>query len=318
MSAAHSAWPELSWEGWRDSCATLHLWTQILGKVRMERTPWINHSWHVPLYVTARGLGTSAVPAGDRVFEMEMDFVDHVLEIRSSDGTSERLALEPRSVAEFHREVMERLDALGLSTAIHPVPNEIPDAVPFPEDREHASYDRDAVASFWQALVRSHRVFQRFRARFTGKCSPVHFFWGSFDLAVTRFSGRPAPTHPAGIPNLPDWVAREAYSHEVSSLGFWPGGEAMPEAVYYSYAYPAPEGFEEAEVGPDGAFWSTELGEFVLPYEAVRSAADPEAALLSFAQGSYEAAARLAGWDREALEWPNGRQGPPEWDGARP
>lgn len=316
MSLPANPWPALPWEEWKDTCATLHLWTQIVGKVRMERTPWINHSWHVPLYVTARGLGTSAVPAEGRVFEMELDFLRHVLDIRTSDGASAEVALEPRTVADFHAEVMERLAGLGLATPIHAIPNEIPDAIPFHQDTEHASYDAPAVEAFWQALVQSHRVFQRFRARFTGKCSPVHFFWGSFDLAVSRFSGRTAPEHPAGIPNMPDWVAREAYSHEVSSLGFWPGGESFPEPVYYSYAYPSPDGFADASVRPDEAFWTSELGEFVLPYEAVRSADDPEGTLLAFAQDSYEAAAGLAGWDREALEWPGGRQGPPQVEDA--
>ena len=229
-----------------------------------------------------------------------------------SDGRAASLSLEPRSVAEFYGEVMQRLDELGLGTPIHTTPSEIPDAVPFPEDTEHAAYDPRAVHDFWHALVSCQRVFQRFRARFVGKSSPVHFFWGSFDLAVTRFSGRTAPEHAGGIPNFPDWVAREAYSHEVSSLGFWPGGEVFPEPVFYSYAYPTPDGFAEAPVGPDATFWTSELGEFVLPYEAVRTADDPEAALLRFAQESYAAAADLADWDRAALEWPEGAQGPPE------
>jgi hypothetical protein len=312
MTRSAHAWPALPWAEWKDTATTLHLWTQVVGKVRMERTPWINHSWHVPLYVTARGLGSSAVPAGARTFEMEFDFLRHVLEVRASDGRAGEVALEPRTVADFHGAVMTTLDELDLATPIHTTPNEIPDAIPFQEDTEHASYDGEAARAFWQALIRSHRVFQRFRAAFLGKCSPVHFFWGSFDLAVTRFSGRTAPEHPAGIPNLPDWVAREAYSHEVSSLGFWPGGESHPEPIYYSYAYPTPEGFGEARVAPAAAAWSGELGEFVLPYEAVRTADDPEAALLAFARTTYEAAAELGGWDREALEWPEGREGPPD------
>lgn len=315
MTAAHPAWPDIPWGEWRDTAATLHLWTQIVGKVRLERTPWVNHSWHVPLYVGARGLGTGPIPAGDRVFEMGFDFHRHVLDLRVSDGGAAEVALEPRSVADFHAEVMARLEELGVGTPIHTVPSEIEAAVPFEEDTEHDAYDAEAAHRFFHALVASHRVFQRFRARFVGKSSPVHFFWGSFDLAVTRFSGRPAPEHPGGFPNLPDWVAREAYSHEVSSVGFWPGGEAFPHPVFYAYAYPSPEGYAAVPVGPEEAFWTDDLGEFVLPYEAVRTAADPEGALLRFAQDAYEGAAELAGWDRPALEWPHGRQGPPRAGG---
>lgn len=314
--STHRAWPALPYDEWADTLATLHRWTQIVGKVRLERTPWINHSWHVPLYVTARGLGTSAIPAGDRVFEMEFDFLGGRLEIRASDGAAAAVALEARSVADFYEEFMARLEALGLGTPIHTTPSEIPDAVPFDQDREHDAYDAGSARDFWRALVASHRIFQRFRARFVGKCSPVHFFWGSFDLAVTRFSGRTAPEHPGGIPNFPDWVARESYSHEVSSLGFWPGGAPLPEPVFYSYAYPAPEGFDAAPVGPAAVCWSADLGEFVLPYEAVRTAADPEGALLRFAQDSYAAAADRAGWDRDALEWPGGKQGPAQASGS--
>lgn len=306
------AWPDLSWEGWSGTLATLHLWSQIVGKVRLERTPWVNHSWHVPLYVTARGLGTSLMHAGDRAFEMEFDFSRQVLSVAVSDGGRSAIPLVAAPVSAFHAEVMSRLDDLGLATPIHTVPSEIPDGVPFDEDHAPREYDPEAAARFARALVSMHGVFQRFRARFVGKSSPVHFFWGSFDLAVTRFSGRPAPEHPAGIPALPDWVAREAYSHEVSSLGFWPGGAMHPEAVFYAYAYPSPEGYADASPGPAGAVWSDTLGEFVLPYEAVRSAPDPEAALLEFAQDTYEAAARLAKWDRESLEWPGGAQGPRE------
>ncbi|MEQ9568698.1 MAG: DUF5996 family protein [Longimicrobiales bacterium] len=307
-----AAWPALPYDDWKDTLATLHLWTQIVGKVRLERTPWINHSWHVPLYVTARGLSTSAIPAGGRVFEMEFDFRRQLLDIAASDGAGATIALEPRTVADFHGEVMARLDEMGLATPIHTVPSEIPDGIPFEQDREHEAYDGEAARRFWKALVSLQRVFQRFRARFVGKSSPVHFFWGSFDLAVTRFSGRPAPEHPAGIPAMPDWVAREAYSHEVSSLGFWPGGESHPHPIVYAYAYPTPAGFAEASPRPEAAVWVGDLGEYVLPWEAVRTAPDPAADLLAFAQDTYEAAADLAGWDREALEWPEGAQGPPE------
>ncbi len=316
MSASENpAWPDLPYKGWEDTYATLHRWTQIVGKVRLERTPWVNHSWHVPLYVTTQGLSTSAIPAGERVFEMAFDFRRHRLVIDSSDGASEVLPLKPRSVADFYQAVMSALEGMGLGTTIHTTPSEIPDGVPFDEDEEHGAYDAGAAHDFWQALVQLQRVFQRFRARYVGKSSPVHFFWGSFDLAVTRFSGRPAPEHPAGIPALPDWVAREAYSHEVSSLGFWPGGEVHPEPVVYSYAYPSPEGFTEADVGPEAAYYLDELAEFVLPWATVRASTDPDAALLTFAQDSYEAAADLAGWDRKALEWPGGLEGPAALEG---
>jgi hypothetical protein len=305
-----AAWPVLPVATWGPTIATLHRWMQIVGKVRLERTPWINHSWHVPLYLTTRGLGTSPIPAGDRSFEMNFDFQSHRLEIRVSDGVDASISLRPRSVKEFHAEVMDRLGAMGLGTEINVIPSEIPDGVPFDEDEENASYDADAATALWQALLAAHTVFQNFRSRFIGKVSPVHFFWGSFDLAVTRFSGRQAPPHPAGIPALPDWVAREAYSHEVSSLGFWPGNDENPEPIFYSYAYPSPEGFPKAKVGPDAAFWLEDLGEFVLPWEAVRTAPDPATALLEFAQTTYEAAADLGRWDRGALEWPGGATGP--------
>ena len=304
------AWPSLDYDGWKDTLATLHLWTQIVGKVRLERTPWINHSWHVPLYVTARGFGTSPIPAGERVFEIDFDFVRHSLDITVSDGRQASVPLVARSVADFYGEVMGHLDALGVPTSIRTTPSEIPNGTPFELDRHHNAYDPDAAQRFWRVLASLHRVFQRFRARYVGKSSPVHFFWGSFDLAVTRFSGRPAPEHPAGIPALPDWVAREAYSHEVSSLGFWPGGEQFPHPILYAYAYPTPEGFAEAAPRPEGTTWSADLGEYVLPYEVVRNAPDPEAAILDFAQDTYVAAADLAGWDRAALEWPEGAQGP--------
>jgi len=303
-------WPALPSSSWGPTIATLHRWTQIVGKIRMERTPWINHSWHVPLYLTTRGLGTSPIPAGARSFELDFDFQSHRLEIRVSDGVDASISLGPRTTKDFYAELMSRLESLDLATPIHTVPSEIPGGTPFDEDEENASYDADAVSLLWRALLDAHHVFTTFRARFVGKVSPIHFFWGSFDLAVTRFSGREAPPHPAGIPALPDWVAREAYSHEVSSLGFWPGNADRPDPIFYSYAYPGPKAFANAKVGPDAAFWLNALGEFALPYEAVRTAPDPEAALLEFAQTSYAAAADLAGWDRGALEWPDGAQGP--------
>jgi hypothetical protein len=298
----HAAWPPIPYGEWKDTLATLHLWTQIVGKVRLVQTPWVNHSWHVPFYVTARGLTTSPIPYGDRSFEIRFDFLRHRLQIETTDGGAETIELAPRTVADFYRELFARLRTLDLDITIRTTPNEIPDAIPFEQDRVHATYDAEQVTRFWRALVQADRVLRSFRSRFLGKSSPVHFFWGSFDLAVTRFSGRPAPPHPGGVPNLPDWVAREAYSHEVSSCGFWPGGEVLPKPVFYSYAYPEPEGFARATVGPAGAKYHSALGEFVLPYQAVRQAPSPDAALLEFLQGSYEAAADLAAWDRPALE----------------
>jgi hypothetical protein len=295
-------WPSLPLEAWEGTFATLHRWTQIVGKIRLVQTPWINHSWHVPLYVTAQDLTTSPIPHGARTFEIAFDFLDHRLLIRASDGSAAALPLRAQSVADFYHELLGTLDGLGLGVSIHGSPNEVEDATPFAEDRSHDAYDPDYATRLWRVLVQADRVFHRFRARFTGKCSPVHFFWGSFDLAVTRFSGRRAPRHPGGIPNLPDWVVREAYSHEVSSCGFWPGGGPHPFPLFYSYAYPEPEGFASAAVSPDGAFYSGELREWVLPYDVVRAAASPDEALMTFLESTYAAAAELGGWDRSALE----------------
>jgi hypothetical protein len=294
--------PKLHYAEWKDTCATLHMWTQIVGKLRLVQTPWVNHSWHVPLYLTARGLTTSPIPFESKTFEVNFDLIDHTLHVSTSDGAIGRMELRPRSVADFYRELMEKLGELDISIKIYTVPSEVPDGIPFNKDETHASYDADRANAFFQVLSFADAVFKKFRARFTGKNSPVHFFWGSFDLAVTRFSGRPAPPHPGGVPHLPDWVAREAYSHEVSSLGFWPGGEQFPEAVFYSYSYPEPKGFRDAAVSPDAASFNTDLGEFVLPLHAVRNSSKPEDQLLSFAQTTYEAAADLAGWDRKGLE----------------
>jgi hypothetical protein len=296
------AWPALPYEEWKDTCETLHMWTQIVGKVRMVQTPWINHSWGVALYVTARGLTTSAIPHGARTFQIDFDFVDHALEIRSPEMPTRRIALVPQTVADFHAAVFSALDEMGLPVRISPIPCEVENAIPFPEDREHRSYDPDAATRFFAVLTQANRVFREFRAHFLGKASPVHFFWGAFDLAVTRFSGRTAPPHPGGSPHLPDWVAREAYSHEVSSCGFWPGGGALSYPVFYSYAYPEPPGFRGVRVWPGDAFYSSDFGEFVLPYDAVRGSASPEETLTSFLQGTYAAAADLGGWDRPALE----------------
>ncbi len=295
-------WPELPYEAWQPTAETLHLWTQVVGKVRLKLSPWVNHSWHVTLYLTARGLTTSPIPHGLQTFEIVFDFLDHELRIVTSGGAARSLKLQPQSVAEFYGRVMEALRELGLAVTIDTMPNELAEPTRFELDETHRSYDPDAANRFWRVLVQSDRVFQEFRARFCGKCSPVHFFWGSFDLAVTRFSGRSAPPHPGGVPHLPDVVAREAYAREVSSLGFWPGNAAMPTPIYYSYAYPEPAGFADAKVEPVAASYSTQLHEFTLPYEAVRSADSPDEVLLSFAQGTYDAASILAGWDREMFE----------------
>lgn len=301
MTLAHP-WPSLDYRDWSDTWHTLHRWLQIVGKIRTAHTPWVNHSWHVTLSVTPRGLTTTAIPYGDGAFELTFDFIDHELLIQLSDGQRRALPLQPMPVATFYEQVFGVLRDLGLDLSIHGRPNELEDDLPFAEDHVHASYDPDAAHRFWLVLLHSQRVFQQFRARFAGKCSPVHFFWGSGDLAVTRFSGQAAPPHPGGIPNLPDWIAREAYTHEVSSAGFWPGSAASPFPMFYSYAYPEPDGFSSSAVTPAEAYYSTDLREFVLPYEAVRSAADPDAALLSFLQSTYEAAATLGTWDRDGLE----------------
>lgn len=296
------AWPGLPLDEWKDTYATLHMWTQVAGKVRFALSPWVNHSWHVTLYVTSRGLTTSPIPYGERTFEIKFDFIDHMLVVETSGGDVKHIELRPRSVADFYGEVMSSLRSLGMDINIHTLPNEVADPVPFEKDVEHASYDPEYASRFWRILVQTDRVFKEFRAKFIGKCSPVHFFWGSFDMAVTRFSGRTAPPHPGGVPHLPDVVAREAYSHEVSSCGFWPGGGPIPYPVYYSYAYPAPEGFKDARVRPSAAFYSADLGEFLLPYDEVRKAEKPDTVLLDFLQSTYEAAADLAKWDRPALE----------------
>jgi hypothetical protein len=296
--AEHARWPALEYLDWRDTLATLHLWTQVVGKVRLALTPWLNHGWHVPLYVHPRGLRTSTMHLGSRMLEIDFDFVGHRLVVLVSGEPIRGFALEPMSVAEFYRRVMSELQSAGIEVEINTLPNEVPSPIRLPEDEIHASYDPAAVQRFWSALMHADRVFQLFRTCFLGKSSPVHFFWGSFDLAVTRFSGRPAPPHPGGVPGLPDSVTREAYSHEVSSAGFWPGSDAYQHAAFYSYAYPTPEGFAHAPVQPAGAFWSPELGEWLLPYEAVRSASDPDGVLLTFLQSTYRAAARLGQWDR--------------------
>jgi hypothetical protein len=307
MSESHpasrlQAWPSLALEAWQDTCATLHMWTQIVGKVRLHQSPWVNHSWHVTLYVTARGLTTSPIPYGLRSFQIDFDFIEHQLLVETSEGRRARVPLQPQTVAAFYARLMEELRRLDLQIAIHKKPNEVAEAIPFDRDETHRAYDAEYANRFWRVLLQADRVFKEFRARFGGKCSPVHFFWGGPDLAVTRFSGRLAPKHPGGIPNLPDWVARDAYSNEVSSCGFWPGGGPIPYAAFYSYAYPEPAGFASARVLPAGAFYSTDLREFILAYDVVREAQSPDQALLEFAQTAYDAAADLAKWDRASLE----------------
>ncbi|MGA8046191.1 MAG: DUF5996 family protein [Dermatophilaceae bacterium] len=301
MTAAGSVWPELPAPSWADTRDTFTLWLQVVGKVRIARSPLLNHWWNSPLYLTARGLTTSLIPdRPGRSFAIDLDLVEHRLDITATTGESRSMVLEPRSVRDFHAELMARLDELALATEIWPVPVELPDAIPFPDDEVHTAYDPAAVTAFWRMLVEIERVFDRFRADFVGKSSPVHLFWGALDLATTRFSGRSAPPHPGGAPNCGPHVMHEAYSHEVSSAGFWPGGDG--EGIFYSYAYPEPDGYRTYAVGPDGAHFSEALGEFVLPYAAVRTAPDPDAALLEFLQSTYEAAADLAGWNRAALE----------------
>jgi hypothetical protein len=302
-------WPELPTAAWRETYETLHLWTQIIGKIRLARSPWLNHSWHVALYVTARGLTTSPIPDGARVFQIDLDFIDHTLRISTSDGATRQSALAGQSVASFYTSIIADLAELGIRVAIDEMPNELPEPIRFSQDNRHASYDPHAVRRFLQILVNADRVFKQFRTGFLGKASPVHFFWGSFDLAVTRFSGRRAPRHPGGVPHLSDEVACEAYSHEVSSAGFWPGGGAIDYPAFYSYAYPEPAGFRATRVRPDAAFFSEALGEFILPYDAVRTAVQPDQALLEFLQDTYEAAANCAKWDRTALECAPGQPG---------
>jgi hypothetical protein len=301
-------WPDLAYPAWRETLATLHLWTQIVGKIRLTLTPWLNHGWQAPLYLTARGLGTSPIPIGSEIFEIEFDFVGHRLTVRTSRGTERSLPLRPQSVADFFSATIDLLASIGIAVAIKETPNELPNPIRFSRDRVHASYDAAAAHRFWRALVQADRVFKLFRTGFLGKASPVHFFWGSFDLAVTRFSGRRAPIHPGGVPGLPDAVTREAYSHEVSSAGFWPGNDAFPRAAFYSYAYPEPAGFRARPASPGAAF-DTTLGEFILPYDTVAEALEPDALLLDFLSTTYAAAAETGGWDRAALECPLGVPG---------
>lgn len=295
-------WPQLDYASWKDTYETLHLWTQIIGKIRLAKEPWANHSWFSTLYVTSRGLSTSAIADGHRNFSIEFDFLRHRLILKVSDGPYVDFFLRSETVATFYERVMSTLRGLKIEPHFSPIPNELVDVTPFSNDTRHKIYDRSQAEAFWQALVPINNILNVFRSRFVGKCSPVHFFWGSFDLAVTRFSGRTAPPHPGGVPHLPDRVAREAYSHEVSSCGFWPGNAAYPHAAFYSYAYPAPDGFGSAKIKGPGAFFHPTLREFLMPYDAVRESSDPDQAILDFAQSTYEAAADLGHWDRHALE----------------
>ena len=311
MNSSPTAWPELSFPTLEDTVATLQLWSQIVGKIRLAQTPWLNHAWHVTLRVSARGLRTPLIHHGASGFELEFDLIDHALVIRTTEGVERRVRLKPRSTASFYADVMQALSELGLPVTIDPLPTELPAPVPFPKDTPLRSYDPAAAHAFWRALVQAERVFGLFRTRFLGKASPIHLFWGAFDLAVTRFSGRRAPLHPGGVPHLADAVTREAYSHEVSSAGFWVGSQSLGGPCFYSYAYPSPTGFGEAVVAPEAARFDPALGEFVLPYAAVRGADDPDTALLSFLQSTYEAAATLADWNRGELECGTGRLGLP-------
>lgn len=297
-------WPELDLAQWGATRDTLHLWTQVVGKARLAQAPWVNHSWHCALYVTSRGLTTSLVPHGERHFQIDFDFVDHRLVVTTTDGDRESLALAPKSVAAFHREVMAALARLGVPVTVHPLPSEIPDAIPFPEDERHASYDGDAAQRFWRALASSQRVLERFRSTFLGKASPVHFFWGSFDLSLTLYSGRPAEPQVMPLPNLPAWVSKDATMREEAAFGFWPGnvGGPVAEAAFYAYAQPPPEGFTTAKVRPAAATFAKPMGEWILPYDAVRRSKDPDADLLAFLRDTYDAAADLGRWDRALLE----------------
>ena len=296
------SWPTLApLAEWEDTCTTVHMWTQIVGKIRMQRAPRINHWWGSTLYLTSQGLTTSPIADGNRTFTIDFDFVSHELSVMTSENEQRAFKLEAMSVASFYRQLIDALREINIDVHILGRPVEVAEAIPFAEDLQHASYDAERVHQFWCGLVQADRVFKNFRARFLGKSSPVHFFWGAFDLAVTRFSGRTAPQHPGGVPNTADWVMHEAYSHELSSAGFWPG-TGLGEAAFYSYAYPSPPGFSRYRIKPDEAYFHEQLGEFILPYEAVRSAPEPDEMLTSFLESTYEAAAVLANWDRNALE----------------
>lgn len=303
MAASSSAqWPVLpALSEWEATCTTVHMWLQIIGKIRLVQSPWINHSWGAALYVTPQGVTTSLIPHAGGAFSIDMDWTAHVVRIQTVHGETRTIALRPMPVADFYETLMQALERLGVPVQIMARPVEVEEAIPFAEDTTHAAYDAEAMHRFWKALVQADRVLKSFRASFVGKASPVHLFWGAFDLAATRFSGREAPAHPGGVPNCADWVMQEAYTHELYSAGFWPGS-GVGEAAFYAYMYPEPDGFQATDVLPDAAYYHRDLGEFVLPYEAVRTAPDPDAALHAFLQHTYEAGATLGEWDRAHLE----------------
>ena len=301
IKGCDSAWPELNYSEWADSLKSIHLWSQIVGKVRLQAMPWQNHSWHTTLYISARGFTTGSMPYDNGIFEIEFDFESHELKILTTFNAPEVMQLEGLSVADFYRVLMKKLNSLHVNINIHGRPNELEDNIPF-INNHHEGYDKQAVVNFWQAAVSIHNAFQKFRSGFIGKCSPVHLFWGAFDIAVTRFSGREAPLHQGGMPNIPLEVMQEAYSQEVSSAGFWPGAESFPEPIFYSYCYPTPDTFKEQSISPPEAFWSDEMGEYILKYEDVRRQADPESYLMRFLKSTYVAAADCGHWDRASLE----------------
>lgn len=307
-SAPADEWPALPFAEWKHTAATLHMWLQIVGKIRVACVPWVNHQWHVTLHVTSRGLTSRPIPWNGDTFEVDFDFVDHRVLLTRSDGRRDRVELRPRSVADFHNELMTKLKGLGIAVEIHGRPNEVPDPIPFARNERDGEYQSEYVTRFWRILSSSACVLNDFRGGYIGKCSPVHLFWGAMDLAVTRFSGARAPEHPGGVTHLPDWITREAYSHEVSSAGFWAGGESHPHPIFYSYAYPSPAGFAEARVGPAAARWDSDLSEFVLPYEAIRADGSPREDLMEFLETTYAAAADRGGWDRGQLEWKPGER----------
>ena len=297
----NNAWPELNYQMYKETASLVHLWTQIIGKIRLRKMPWLNHSWHVSLYVSPSGFTTGSVPDDQGLFEIEFDFINHLLHVRTSAANGAKIPLESQSIAKFYQKVFQELDQLGIAVDIHAAPNELDPAIPFNEDHRPQTYDPAQMKKLWEAFLQVHKVFLKFRAGFIGKCSPVHLFWGAFDLAVTRFSGREAPKHPGGMPNMPLEVMQEAYSHEVSSAGFWPGGENFPQPAFYSYCYPTPETFGKQPVTPEAAFYSEEMGEFFLPYQAVQESTNPERTLMSFLETTYHAAAITGNWD-PALE----------------
>jgi len=293
----YKTWPKIHYQDYKETVSAVHLWTQIIGKIRLRKMPWLNHSWHVSLYVTPRGFTTGSIPYDQGLFEIEFNFIDHQLNFSTSEGSNSFIELGPGTIAEFHKSVFDRMEQLKVGVQIYPVPNEMDPAIPFAEDLRPQTYEPDQMRKLWEVFVSVHKVFLKFRAGFIGKCSPVHLFWGAFDLAVTRFSGKKAPEHPGGMPNIPLKVMQEAYSHEVSSAGFWPGNNDFPQPVFYSYCYPTPGEYSRQAVSPEQAFYSHEMGEFFLPYQAVQESSDPEGILYGFLESTYRAAAVTGYWD---------------------